>query len=55
MVLFDQMLGQIEERALASLLEQVDWVSLGGGIHLTGEGYPLECVLRALQAVCPRR
>ena len=39
--LFDQMLGQIEER-FGHLLEQVSWVSLGGGIHFTGEGYPLD-------------
>ncbi|WP_093397751.1 carboxynorspermidine decarboxylase [Halopseudomonas xinjiangensis] len=39
--LFDSMLGQIEER-FGHLLERVEWVSLGGGIHFTGEGYPID-------------
>lgn len=39
--LFDRMLAQIETR-FGSLLERVEWVSLGGGIHFTGDGYPLE-------------
>ncbi|SDT16496.1 carboxynorspermidine decarboxylase [Halopseudomonas litoralis] len=39
--LFDSMLQQIEER-FGELLKQVQWVSLGGGIHFTGEGYPLD-------------
>jgi len=38
--LFDKMLSVIEER-FGHLLHQVEWVSLGGGIHFTGEGYPL--------------
>ena len=39
--LFDRMLGTIEER-FAALLKKAEWVSLGGGIHFTGENYPLE-------------
>ncbi len=39
--LFERMLTQIEER-FGRLLERVEWVSLGGGIHFTGDGYPLE-------------
>ncbi len=39
--LFDQMLGQIEEK-FSSLLSRAEWVSLGGGIHFTGENYPLD-------------
>ncbi|SER31849.1 carboxynorspermidine decarboxylase [Halopseudomonas bauzanensis] len=39
--LFDSMLRQIEER-FGDLLKRVQWVSLGGGIHFTGEGYPLD-------------
>lgn len=39
--LFDQMLGNIEEK-FGSLLSRVEWVSLGGGIHFTGENYPLD-------------
>ncbi len=39
--LFDKMLGQIEEK-FGPLLKKAEWVSLGGGIHFTGENYPLE-------------
>ena len=39
--LFDEMLGQIEEK-FGSLLSRAEWVSLGGGIHFTGENYPLD-------------
>ncbi len=39
--LFDRMLTAIEER-FGPLLGQVNWISLGGGIHFTGEGYPLQ-------------
>jgi carboxynorspermidine decarboxylase len=38
---FDEMLCQIEER-FGHLIRKVDWVSLGGGIHFTGEGYPVD-------------
>lgn len=47
--LFDQQLGRIEAE-FAPLLEKVDWVSLGGGIHFTGEGYPLEALAARLKA-----
>ncbi len=46
---FDQMLTQIEE-TFGSLLRRVEWVSLGGGIHFTGEGYPLERLAARLKA-----
>jgi carboxynorspermidine decarboxylase len=39
--LFDRMLGQIEER-FGELIGRVEWVSLGGGIHFTGDGYPID-------------
>jgi len=39
--LFDKMLGQIEEK-FSSLLSRAEWVSLGGGIHFTGENYPFD-------------
>lgn len=39
--LFDRMLGRIEER-FGSLLHHAEWVSLGGGIHFTGDNYPLD-------------
>ncbi|QKV20603.1 carboxynorspermidine decarboxylase [Oricola thermophila] len=38
---FDAMLGEIEQR-FGHLIGRMDWISLGGGIHFTGEGYPLE-------------
>ncbi len=38
---FDAMLGHIEDR-FGHLISQMEWISLGGGIHFTGEGYPLE-------------
>jgi carboxynorspermidine decarboxylase len=38
---FDAMLGSIEQR-FGHLIRKMDWISLGGGIHFTGEGYPLE-------------
>lgn len=39
--LFDRMLSDIEHK-FSSLFQKVDWVSLGGGIHFTGEGYPID-------------
>lgn len=47
--LFSSMLDQIEHR-FAALLAQVEWVSLGGGIHFTAEGYPLDDFCARLQA-----
>lgn len=37
---FDRMLGHIEQR-FGFLIRRMEWISLGGGIHFTGEGYPL--------------
>ena len=51
--LFDAQLGRIE-REFAPLLEKLDWVSLGGGIHFTGEGYPLEELAARLKAFSNR-
>lgn len=51
--LFDRILSQTEER-FADLFERVDWVSLGGGIHFTGEGYPLDAFCRRLRAFSQR-
>ncbi|MFC7703808.1 carboxynorspermidine decarboxylase [Plastorhodobacter daqingensis] len=51
--LFDRMLGQIEER-FGSLLGRVEWVSLGGGIHFTGDDYPLERLAARLKAFSER-
>jgi carboxynorspermidine decarboxylase len=38
---FDAMLGTIEQR-FGHLIRQMDWISLGGGIHFTGKDYPLD-------------
>jgi carboxynorspermidine decarboxylase len=38
---FDEMLTLIEDR-FGSLIHDMDWISLGGGIHFTGAGYPLD-------------
>ena len=51
--LFDQMLTHIEQR-FGHLLGQVQWVSLGGGIHFTGEGYPLDAFCARLKAFSER-
>ena len=51
--LFDRMLGEIENR-FGDLLGHVDWVSLGGGIHFTGEDYPLGAFCDRLSAFADR-
>ncbi len=38
---FDAMLEHIETR-FGDLIKRMEWISLGGGIHFTGEGYPLD-------------
>lgn len=45
---FCEMLDHIETQ-FGELLQQVDWVSLGGGIHFTGEQYPLEAFAERLK------
>lgn len=45
---FCEMLDRIEQE-FGELLHQVDWVSLGGGIHFTGENYPLEAFAEQLK------
>ena len=51
--LFDRMLAAIEER-FGRLLGQVSWISLGGGIHFTGDGYPLGAFCDRLKAFSER-
>lgn len=46
---FDRLLAHIEER-FGFLLARMQWVSLGGGIHFTGTGYPLEKLAARLKA-----
>ncbi len=47
--LFDRMLNQIEEK-FGSLFAKAKWISLGGGIHFTGENYPLDAFCDRLKA-----
>ncbi|WP_343079876.1 carboxynorspermidine decarboxylase [Ostreiculturibacter nitratireducens] len=51
--LFDRQLTEIESR-FGPFLEKLDWVSLGGGIHFTGEGYPLDALAARLKAFSER-
>jgi carboxynorspermidine decarboxylase len=51
--LFSQMLDTIEEK-FGSLLSRVEWVSLGGGIHFTGENYPLDAFCARLKRFSDR-
>ena len=47
--LFDQLLTRVEER-FGELFYKVNWVSLGGGIHFTGEDYPVDRFCARLKA-----
>ncbi|MDO4682667.1 MAG: carboxynorspermidine decarboxylase [Lautropia sp.] len=50
---FSDMLTQIETR-FGPLLKQLDWVSLGGGIHFTAPDYPLDELADRLRAFADR-
>jgi carboxynorspermidine decarboxylase len=50
---FDQLLSDVETR-LGSLLSGAHWVSLGGGIHFTAPGYPLERLAERLRTFAER-
>lgn len=45
---FDAMLSSIEQR-FGHLIRKMEWISLGGGIHFTGEGYPIEKLAERLK------
>lgn len=45
---FDAMLGQIEA-GFGSLISQMQWISLGGGIHFADPGYPLDALAQRLK------
>ncbi len=46
---FDEMLTLIEDR-FGAMIHHMDWISLGGGILFTGEGYPLALLAARLKA-----
>lgn len=50
---FDALLSQLED-GYGHLLQQVSWVSLGGGIHFTAPGYPLEALGERLRRFAER-
>ncbi|AOZ68146.1 carboxynorspermidine decarboxylase [Rhodobacter xanthinilyticus] len=47
--LFSEQLTRIETE-FGDFLKKLKWVSLGGGIHFTGEGYPIEALAARLKA-----
>ncbi|MBA4349769.1 MAG: carboxynorspermidine decarboxylase [Rhodobacter sp.] len=51
--LFDRQLTRIEEE-FGDLLKRLKWVSLGGGIHFTGEGYPVDRLAARLREFSDR-
>ncbi|MBN2631825.1 MAG: carboxynorspermidine decarboxylase [Rhodobacteraceae bacterium] len=51
--LFDQQLTRIEAE-FGALLHRLTWVSLGGGIHFTGEGYPVARLAARLRTFSER-
>ena len=46
---FSGMLDQIEAK-FGHLIEKMEWVSLGGGIHFTGDDYPLDAFCARLKS-----
>ena len=50
---FDELLTRAEER-FGDLFERIRWISLGGGIHFTAPGYPLQDLGRRLRAFSER-
>jgi carboxynorspermidine decarboxylase len=51
--LFDRQLTRIEDK-FGALLSRLKWVSLGGGIHFTGEGYPVDRLAARLRGFSDR-
>jgi len=51
--LFDQQLTRIEAE-FGAFLTKLTWVSLGGGIHFTGDGYPIDRLAARLKVFAER-
>ncbi|PZO65286.1 MAG: carboxynorspermidine decarboxylase [Paracoccus denitrificans] len=51
--LFSEQLDRIEAE-FGPFLEKLEWVSLGGGIHFTGDDYPLDALADRLRAFADR-
>ena len=51
--LFDEQLARIKQQ-LGHLLARLQWVSLGGGIHFTGDDYPLDQLAARLRGFAER-
>jgi len=50
---FSAMLDLIEQR-FGHLIDRMDWISLGGGIHFTGDDYPLDQLADRLKRFADR-
>jgi carboxynorspermidine decarboxylase len=50
---FSALLDKFEEK-LGSYFERIDWISFGGGVHFTGETYPLDMLAARLKAFAER-
>ena len=53
---FDLFASQLDriEAEFGGILDRLDWVSLGGGIHFTGEGYPIDRLAKRLRTFADR-
>lgn len=50
---FSTLLDRFEEK-LGAFFERIEWVSFGGGIHFTGDNYPIDLLAARLKAFAER-